>query len=485
MLRDVGRGERLGSDAEHRHEPAEQKQPTKLSVPEDLARAAQRVPHERRFARLPSFAWSASTSRITVAEKRNDDALTRSAPLGVSSSRRSAADGVPADLCELHRDANERPGGHVGVGRHARPHERRACTARERQERPDPEYEREQDGHRHPRHGHRGCKHCGGGVAADDEPPRTHAVDDAREEAAAEHEREEAEREAQRCEKRRAGAAVDEDRQCHCGDARPADRDELAHEERAELPRPERRPVADAHVVFAAHADRVGEAADGPQVIRVCAYLLRDDALRAAYAGRPALGAVRLLAALGDAGRGEDVRRRARALTARAVALRSFESVRPGSSSRRCSPSAAARLRAGLPDAAAADAAPASARAVGRGPRDAARAGRARARALPRLGDRRAIPRGDRRLSRGARAGPRSPRRPAAGGVDRARRALLGSYPCVARARRRAAVADACPSRLAARARRAPSADSLDEARALVRQTGAAGRWCSTSAASC
>ena len=125
---------------------------------------------------------------------------------------------------------------------------------------PIPSTQREQHGHRHRRHRHRGREHCGGGVAADDEPPRTHAVDDAREEAAAEHEREEAEREAQRCEKRRAGAAVDEDRQRHGGDARPADRDELAHEERAELPRPERRPVADAHVVFAAHADRVGEA---------------------------------------------------------------------------------------------------------------------------------------------------------------------------------------------------------------------------------
>ena len=66
--------------------------------------------------------------------------------------------------------------------------------------------------------------------------------------------------------------------------------------------------------------------------------------------------------------------------------------------------------------------------------------------------------------------GPRSPRRPAAGGVDRARRALLGPHPRAARTRRRAAVADACPARLASRARRAPSADSLDEARALVRR---------------
>jgi hypothetical protein len=49
---DVRCGERLGSDGEHRHEPAEQEQTPKLSVPEDLPRAAQRVAQQRSSARL-------------------------------------------------------------------------------------------------------------------------------------------------------------------------------------------------------------------------------------------------------------------------------------------------------------------------------------------------------------------------------------------------------------------------------------------------
>ena len=193
----------------------------------------------------------------------------------------------------------------------------------------------------------------------------------------------------QRREERRAGALVDEHRERHRRDDRAADRDRERDEQRPELARRQGRRGSASGRGSSMSASSAGRW-PARETIRACAYLARVIALRLQRPRRPAGGAVRALAGLGDAVRRAYVRRRA----GRARSTNPGTPLVAGEAARLRLDAAArrqpaARLRAGLPHAAAADPLAAAAGPAGGDPRDARRAGRARATTLPRDGRRR------------------------------------------------------------------------------------------------
>ena len=207
------------------------------------------------------------------------------------------------------------------------------------------EQQGEQDRHGDRGPGHQRPEHRGGCIAGDDEPPRPHPVDDAREETAAEQIRQESERKGERSQQRRIGAAEDDDRQRDGRHARAGDRDELPGKDRPELARGDRGAVADPCGRFL-RSRRKGRCRRPQRAIdsRFRVSSEADDAVRAPRSGRSAGGALRVLARLGDAGGGPNLHPPARALRSRARGSGSSPRGSHGSTFRRCSPSS--RFRA-------------------------------------------------------------------------------------------------------------------------------------------
>ena len=249
----------------------------------------------------------------------------------------------------------------------------------------------------------------------------------------------------------------------------PATETKWPGKERPELARGERRAVADAHVVFPVHAERVGEAVAAAidSRLRVSSspmtlYALRtpDDLLwRCASPARR----------LGDAGGGPNVHPPARALShdswQRLVAERAARldlapllAVQP--------------LQGNVPDFLTPPPRTPARVYVTSSPRSARRR-RHRSHTSSSAAAKQGTDERYRRWSTASSPilrGARPARRAAPRSLGRARRAVLGAHPDVARPRHRAALAHARAARPAPCPQRAAPADSLDEARPLVRR---------------
>ncbi len=242
---DVGGGEGLGGDREHRHEPAEEDQPPQLRQGEDRAGAMQRVAQQARLARRADERVVGRAEAHRRGGEREGGGVQEQRAARPERDEQHATPGVAPDLGELPGDPHERAGRDVGLLAHGAAHEGSVRARGERAERADREDEREEQRHGRPRPRHRGGKRRRHERTSGYQPAGRKSVDDAREQPPTEQKGQKAEREGERGQQRRTRTAVDDDGEHHRRDARAEDRDELGAEERAELARGDRRPVAD------------------------------------------------------------------------------------------------------------------------------------------------------------------------------------------------------------------------------------------------
>ena len=228
MPGDVGRGEGLGPDGEHRHEPAEQQQPRKRRAPEDLAGAVEGVPQEpRRPARRTGCRdLRPGTGRGERERERRGVDQDRPARPGEDDQRHRRSHCRRSARSEPASFISERAGTYASSGIVDRSNAARAPPATAERV-PSAKSRKSSTPIGIPGTAIEAAIDSRAGVARVDEAPRPHPVDGARQDAAAEDVRDEAEREGERGEERRSRPRVDEDRQRDGGDARPGDRDRL------------------------------------------------------------------------------------------------------------------------------------------------------------------------------------------------------------------------------------------------------------------
>ena len=238
-MRDVGGGERLRRDRARRHEPAQQQHAPYAAVGEHRPHARERVAQQV-GARAPVALAAHRGTRLRReahdgGRPHEAQAVERERPARRGEHDQEPAGRIADDLRRLRDDAEERAPGDVGLGGQDDDRERVADAGGHRRDQSEHEEQREQHGNGDGRERHQADDHGREQVAADHQPARGHAIDESREQGAAEEVGHERERERETREERRGGALEDEHGERDRRHDVAEHRDRVGAEERPEL----------------------------------------------------------------------------------------------------------------------------------------------------------------------------------------------------------------------------------------------------------